>query len=785
MSSDPQPPEPVDPPLEKLTERPHPLTPLIRGWLVLVAILFAVGREFLPGRDNGQFELPAIRWIVLGIGAIVLLAAVAGFFSWYFTRFVIDDEELRIETGAVFKNSKRISFERLQSIDVIQPFAARIFGLAELRLEVGAGDSTVKLRFLTRHRATRLRDYLLARAQGEQATVADHQDTPDASAFTDARADDIVLAQVTPLRLALGLLLSTEWLISVIILLGVLITTLAFDVTLYALPGLLPLALGVASLVGRRVIAQFNFTLAQTGRGLRITRGLTNLTSQSIPLDRIQGLRFSQPMLWRATGWYRVDVDVLGYGTNSDGENKSDASSMLLPVGDLDQVRQVLDRALPDVDLDAIELHPSPRRARWIRPFDGWTLRVGHDEHVIMTQHGWPGRTRNVVPHGKTQSVRLEQGPWQRRLRLASVHVDTTKGPVNLVAAHLDPQQARELALTQLDRARTARAAARTAPKAPEDATRNEEQVLAAFGVPGATAIGSGGESRVFALPGDGAVLRLYHHTHEAPVEMSDQLRRLYAFWAGTDLGFAVPQIRDAGQTAGRFWTVDRRMDGGDFSGWLARADAETRRRGLVAYLTAARAMARLPLPHPWTDARNAPGVVSPWARGFGRVLGPDLRPYPTLAALYDAQLDHGLTRTRERLRQDLPDFDERLESLRAELASRDCAPALVHGDFCPPNVFVADTEGGPVITGVGDFSPHTLVADPWLDVAGAIIFLELETYPEAAADAAWLTEYAVDTEGADEELRRWIGVYRRFYACYFSDDPSIYPWCVAQLNAG
>lgn len=775
--------EPTEPaPTEKLTERPHPLTPLIRGWLVLVAILFALSREFLPRGDGGdQMELPSIRWIVLGIGAIVLLAAVAGFFSWYFTRFVIDDEELRIESGAVFKNSKRVSFERLQSIDVIQPFAARIFGLAELRLEVGAGDSTVKLRFLTRDRATRLRDYLLARAHGDRTSVSDHASTPAASALTDAREDDIVLARVTPARLALGLVLSTEWLISVIILLAVLITTLAFEVTLYALPGLLPLALGVTSLVSRRVISQFNFTLAQTGRGLRITRGLTNLTSQSIPLDRIQGLRFSQPVVWRALGWYRVDVDVLGYGSGGDGENRSDASSMLLPVGDLDQVRAALGHALPGVDLDAITLQPSPRRARWIRPFDGWTLRVGYDQHVIMTQHGWPGRTRNVVPHAKTQSVRLEQGPLQRRLRLASVHVDTTKGPVNLVAAHLDPATARELVLTQLERARVARES-----QAPPSATTGEQEVLAAFGIPGATPIGSGGESRVFALPapatpGTGAetgaesaakpaddtdsVLRLYHPGHEAPAVLTEQLRRLYLGWSEVDLGFRLPLIRDTGQTAGRFWTVDRRIPGQDFSRWLATTDTARRREGLRSYLEAARSMARLPLPAP----------------GYGRLLGTDPRPYPSLAALYDAQLEHGLTRTRERLAADLPDFEARLADLRAELATRDCPPALVHGDFCPPNVFVADTADGPVITGVGDFSPHTLAADPWLDVAAAVIFVELEHHPDAAADAAWLTEVAVEVEGT--QFRPWLDAYRRFYACYFSDDPTIYSWCLRQLG--
>src|SRR3712207_7663298 len=40
-------------------------------------------------------------------------------------------------------------------------------------------------------------------------------------------------------------------------------------------------------------------------------------------------------------------------------------------------------------------------------------------------------------------------------------------------------------------------------------------------------------------------------------------------------------------------------------------------------------------------------------------------------------------------------------------------------------------------VTGVGDFSPHTLAADPLLDVTGAICFLELEGYAGARDDAA------------------------------------------------
>ena len=113
---------------------------------------------------------------------------------------------------------------------------------------------------------------------------------------------------------------------------------------------------------------------------------------------------------------------------------------------------------LPGFDLD-IERRPSPRRTRWARPFDFWTLRYGWNDQALITEHGLLIHVTDIVPHAKTQSVRIEQGPWQRRLRLASVHVDTTKGPVAAVARNLDPVDARELALSQLDRARAARAA--------------------------------------------------------------------------------------------------------------------------------------------------------------------------------------------------------------------------------------------------------------------------------------------------------------------------------------
>ncbi|SDT38058.1 putative membrane protein [Friedmanniella luteola] len=765
-------------PVVKQTERPHPLTPFIRGWIVLVAIAVTWSRELVPDGSGDGFDLSDLAVLLPLAGVVVLMAGVVGFLSWYFTRFVIDADELRVETGALFKSSKRIPFERLQSVDVIQPLAARLFGLAELRIEVGAGDSTVRLRYLGRAKAGQLREYLLLRAHGRRGRLDDPELALPASAFVDRGAADRPLVTVSPQRLVLSFLASTEWLMTAGLTAAVLVVTGVFDVTAYALPGLIPLLIGTVSVVGRRVFAMFNFTLSESPRGLRVTRGLTNLTSQSVPVDRIQGVRTSQPLLWRPFGWYRVDVDIVGYA-GSDGENnESAATSVLLPVATRAEVDRALGRVLPGVQLDALELRPSPRRARWVAWFDFWTLRHGWDERVLVTQHGWLTTVQDVLPHAKTQSVRIEQGPLQRRLRLADVHCDTPRGPVDVVARQLDVAVARELALSQLDRARHARAAdreRRALADGPLDELAGEAEVLAAFGTDRDRLLGAGSESEVFALD-EGRVLRLYRTRHEAPRQTATQLQALYRHWSGVDVGIEVPLTLQTGELAGRAWSVDRRFSGRNFSGWLAESGPDERRPALLSLLDATTAVARLPSPVP----------------GWARLVGPDgPRTHASLPALLNAMLAGPVARSRPHLQADLPEVAAVWDRLQADLAARRVAPAVVHGDICPPNAFVSLGPSGPVVTGLGDFSPHTVHGDPVADLVGATAFLELEGYDGAAEDAAWLTDVVLQRYGtspvAEGDLARWLGVYRRFYGFYFSDsaafDPHLYAWCLRQLR--
>lgn len=429
-------------PSEKRTERAHPLTPLVRGWVVLLAIVLGVGREFVPDGSEEGGGLPPIQFLLIGIGVVALIAVIVGFMSWRFTRFVVDADELRIDAGAVFRTSKRIAFERVQAIDVVQPFAARIFGLAEIRIDIGGGESN-QLRYLSLARAYELRDYLLARARGHRDARATPTAVSLGAALTDLTAEDQVLVRVQPATLVLAAVTSLEFFAILFGSAVAIIVTLAFDLGLAALGLLLPAGSALISFITRRVTGQFNYTLSRRPAGLRITRGLASLTSQSLPPRRVQAVQISQSLLWRRLGLFRIDLEVAGWGDIGENEEGKEINSIMLPAGTAEQVTIALAALWPTADYRQVPLSPTPPAARRLHPFSGPFLRWGFDDRLFVAQHGWLVRRWQVVPHSRAQSVRLRQGPFSRRLGLADIEIHTTGTQLSIHAEGTDASTVR------------------------------------------------------------------------------------------------------------------------------------------------------------------------------------------------------------------------------------------------------------------------------------------------------------------------------------------------------
>ena len=416
--------------------RLHPLTPLLRGWVWLAGAVAFGGQDAIRAGDPGRF--------VLILPVIALLGFGAGLASWWFTRYGFDGDALRIDSGIFHRRSRRVRLDRLQAVDVNRPLAGRLLGVSELRLEVAGGSTTeAPLAYLSADDALRLRAELLARAAGIDA------ETPE--------APERVAHEVPLGRLLGSTILSGTFVTGVVLLvsLGGAFVVGGDEVAVGVLSAVFPGALAIGLALWNQFGRNFGFVLAESPDGFRIRKGLLDTKAQTVPPGRIQGVAIRQSLLWRLPGWARVDVDVAGYAGSSGADNST--SSTLLPVAPVDEAVGVMRLALAGADPASIALDPAPRRAAWLRPIGWRRLAYGADDRVIVVREGVLFRRLTAVPHAKTQSVRLTQGPVQRKLDLATVHVDTTPGPVDASIAHRPAAQARRIVEEQAVRSRLAR----------------------------------------------------------------------------------------------------------------------------------------------------------------------------------------------------------------------------------------------------------------------------------------------------------------------------------------
>lgn len=418
--------------------RLHPLTPLLRSGRFAVAILALVTQQ-------GVQQRPPVLVVLTFLVGVVSLALLFGYLSWRATRYRLADGELQVDSGVVQRRTRRVPIVRLQSVDVVRPLLARALGLAELRLEVaGGGDTEAPLSYLSEDDAHRLRSRLLALSAGSSA----------GSELDEVSPEEELLVQVPTRALVVSVLLGAPALVGAGLLVGlVVLLVVAPGAAPAVLAVMLTAAIGTVSAVVRRLLNEYGFSVAESADGLRLRHGLLETRAQTIPTGRVQTVRLTEPLLWRRRGWVRVEVDVAGYGA---GGQEQEVTAALLPVAPrafaLALVDRVLGAAVPPAD------RPAPPAARWRAPLSARLLAVGVDDRHLVATSGVLTRTTDVLPLAKVQSLRLVQGPWQRRLGLASVHADSAGRRLSgAVARHRDTHEAEALLADLTRRARLAR----------------------------------------------------------------------------------------------------------------------------------------------------------------------------------------------------------------------------------------------------------------------------------------------------------------------------------------
>lgn len=421
--------------LPSVPERLHPLSSVV--YLARAAFAFvyvAVSTAIQPGGGGTIFDV-----VVLGLGVA------SGVVSWWVTTWSVEGSILQVSTGLIRRKVVRVPLARAQAVDIVEPWIARLVGLAEIRVRTGGGGAgEARLQYLRVADAQAVRSSLIALAHGLPHT------TPEAVERPLVKVDNGMLVGSSLLT---GRILSA----AAVVLVDVL---LALSHRPVAAQSVLLYAIVIASTLGRRVANEWGLTIAEAPDGMRLSTGVGSRLRETIPINRLQAIHKLEPLFWRLLGWQRLELHLAGGVARRHRQTTAVVRRALLPVGRSTEAEALLTRLLGK---HAVPMRRPPRRGFVRSPFSFHFLAAGYDETLAMSVSGRVTRRTELVALAKVQSIHYVEGPLLRLLGLATVRVHAAGRGATVSWRQWDAEEAREL-VDDLTRAcAAARAASSTA----------------------------------------------------------------------------------------------------------------------------------------------------------------------------------------------------------------------------------------------------------------------------------------------------------------------------------
>lgn len=452
--------------------RLHPATPLLRGGILIVAVLaYLAARErdqlfnlvfHLDDESDGGDPVSALqRHGLVGVASLVLLGvvlvAVVGFWlSWRTSEFRIADGQVTARHGILLRTTRTARLDRVQGVTIGRPLLARLLGAARIELDVAGQNANVRLEYLSTSAAEALRRDVLRLASGLRHADAAGDGGDPADRVRDEPG--VRLLAIGPPR-AIGAVLLSGPTVVLLLVLFVGIPVLVRFTSPAAVVSVLPVLVGSITVAARRIGRNLRYTIVGTSDGVRVGAGLLSTSNEAVPPGRVHAIRVEQPLLWRPAGWWRVGVNRAG---RIQGRRNNELERAIAPVARRAEVQALLPYLIPNlterVDLieqglvgsRAGEFVTAPVRAAWLRPLAWRRTGFALVDGALLMRGGWLNRHLTLVPQARVQSVSLQQGPAGRLLRVATVEVHTVHGAIRGRMELVDAERAvrlfRELA---------------------------------------------------------------------------------------------------------------------------------------------------------------------------------------------------------------------------------------------------------------------------------------------------------------------------------------------------
>lgn len=447
--------------------RLHPGSAVIRFIRALPQIVVIV--PVIAARASGAGWSAALG----GAAVAALLTGLFVWLGWRRFRYGVGPAGIVIEQGVFNRTRRSIPLDRVQDVDVERGPLHRLFGLARVRIETGAGGKDEGV----------LDSVSLGEADRLRAAVRGGQVDVHAEPVRPVSGRSAIFVMDLPRVLLFGLFnFSLVYIAGIYAVLNFFDDWLPFgraDLKRYAgeavhrveegavtpmlllIVALIAVLLGVAAGIARTLAREYGYRVSAEPAGFRRERGLFTRSEAVIPRRRVQLALVETGPFRRLGGWFALSFQTLGEGEKNDGGRQAVA-----PFARIAEVTAIVADARPLRLPDPALLRPVSRK-HVLRALLPWLLlpmlavaiggfffppvwfgliavagqamimllerrrhRYAFDGDMLFVQRGWWRQRLWLVPVGSVQTLSLERSPLQRLLGLATVAVDTAGAAV-------------------------------------------------------------------------------------------------------------------------------------------------------------------------------------------------------------------------------------------------------------------------------------------------------------------------------------------------------------------
>lgn len=458
------------PAADGVARRTNPLT-VATGIASLAGatVVFGLQLVLTPGRGQPP-------WLLVVFGLFLGVRGISDTLGWFLRTYAVSADRLVIDEGVLTRHHRVVPFERVQQIDVSQDLIGQALGLAAVRIDsAGEGGTTVHLKLLDKQRAEGLRSFVLERRAALQALRAAGASTASTATGPVAPAPpppEHALLRVGAGRLALSVLAGPLAIVGIGLVAVGLATAAAIAVTGDGVAAAATVAtmslvgaVGLAVLgVSGSVLNLWDLTVSRVGDDLRLSHGLLQVRTLTLPRRRVQHVTVVDGPLQRALGFASLTLHSAAPPSAAAGNQTNVAGRFWIPYVARDELPATLHRLLGgDWAVPALTPRgPAARRRAVVRRAAlgallalpalllgaaggvlilvgvalGWAWGLGahrragwaDTDRLIVLAHGLLVHRVELVPANRVQSGRTTASPFQRRQGLATAHLDIAGG---------------------------------------------------------------------------------------------------------------------------------------------------------------------------------------------------------------------------------------------------------------------------------------------------------------------------------------------------------------------